>query len=125
MSVVVEDERPLRGARQGLGRSGRRREVTSTGLGRRFGAEDDRLAGQVDLVADRLARVAQDLEAVEQEEREADVLEPVGVEVLAVQSAKVDDRVGVALAGGDERERALVALDQDASSRGAARRRWP
>ena len=69
--------------------------------------------------------VAQHLEAVEQEQREADVPNQLVLNLSPSSSAKVDDGVGEPLARGDEGERPLVALDQDGRARRAGRRRSP
>ena len=77
-----------------------------------LGVQHDGPPGLGDLFAGPLAHVAQRLNAVEDEEREADIAKPGRVGRRAVHERKCDDGVGVALARDDERERALVALDQ-------------
>ena len=77
----ARDERALRGPFQGLDLAvgaGHREAVLQ-----RVGAEGHGLVRQVDLVAERLARVAQELDAVVEEKRVADLLEPVAIELRA------------------------------------------
>ena len=94
-------------------------------LAQRLGVEDDGPAGLCHLFAGPLADVAQRLDAVEDEEREADISKPGRVGRRAVEQRERDDRVGVALARDDERERALVARRSGSWPQRAARRRWP
>ncbi len=110
MCGVVVDERALRGSLQGL-RLALGRDDDNL-LGQRVGPQDDRSVGEVDLVGPRVAGVAEVLDGVEEEDREAAVDHPVGVEGLAVEQGEGDHGIDEPAARDRERDRAALRLHQ-------------